>query len=323
MFKNLSFVALLATTLALGACASPEQTKSGDIALGDAELSGIGKADHMSLEFSQIYAPIDPALLERGGAAIVTSADSYLEYFGQPAPSDIDFDHEWVAFFGSGTRNTGGYGAAITGLTLLPEWYGALVMETQESSPGDDCFVTMAITWPHTLVKFERPQYEPSWFSLDSESEVYKCGPSNDDRLAELASSLETWNEARDANDNSYTYTTEWQSFSGWGGRTTLVVDAGAVVERHYKAQHIDGGDSTAWSELGTDVGSHNEGAAPVVIDDLYVECAEEILTLDEETHWIDLFVDSTDGIMRSCHGTHRLCMDDCTRGPSITTLTF
>ena len=95
------------------------------------------------------------------------------------------------------------------------------------------------------------------------------------------------------------------------------------VVERHFKAQRISGGDSTQWSEAGADLGTHLDGAKVKTIDELYTVCAEEILTIDEETHWINLFVDSSDGIMRNCSASHRLCNDDCSFGPNIATVEF
>lgn len=321
MFKKLPLLSLAFSVAAFAACAPASSSDHGDLALED-EVAGIGKADHLSIQFEEIQANIDHDLLIRGGTAIVTSADSFEEYFGTKAPDSVDFDKEWVAFYGLGTRNTGGFSASITGMSNLPYW-GGMVLETEDVSPGADCLVTMAITWPHTLVKFAAPEPAPTWFSVDHESEVFKCGPDNDDRLAELSASLDNWNVARDDAGNSYTYTSEFQSFTGFGGRTTIVVDSGEVVERHYKAQHISGGEATQWSEFGSEVGEHAAGAAPVLVDALYAQCAEEILTLSEDDHWINLHVDSFDGLMRSCTASHRLCNDDCSRGPNIATITF
>jgi hypothetical protein len=321
MFKKLPLLSLLFSLTALGACAPSDSSESGDLAL-DTDFSGIGKADHFSIPVEEIQVTISQDLQVRGGMAVVTSADSFEEYFGVPVPDSVNFDKEWVAFYGLGTRNTGGFSARITGVSNLPNW-GGMVLETQDASPGADCFVTQAITWPYTLVKFAAPDPTPTWFVVDSDSEVYKCGPDNDDRLTELAASQEAWEQSRDAAGNSYTYTSEFQSFTGFGGRTTIVVEDGEVTERHYKAQHTSGGEATQWSEFGVEVGDHSAGAGAVVIDDLYTECALEVLTKDEETHWMSFFVDSSDGILRSCTAAHRLCNDDCSRGVNIASVTF
>jgi hypothetical protein len=321
MFKNLPLLSLTFSIAALGACAPSAGSDHGDLSLEE-DVSGIGKADHLSIQFEEIQANISNDVRTRGGRAIVTSADSFEEYFGVAAPDSVNFDKEWVAFYGLGTRNTGGFGASITGISNLPYW-GGMVLETQDNSPGSDCFVTQAITWPYTLVKFEAPDPTPSWFAVDHESEVTKCGPDNDDRLVELNASLENLETARDNAGNSYTYTSEFQSFTGFGARTTLVVENGEVVERHYKAQHISGGDAIQWSELGSEVGDHAEGAKAVLVDDLYALCADDVLTTDEETHWINLFIDSSDGLLRSCTASHRLCNDDCSRGANIASITF
>jgi hypothetical protein len=321
MFKSLPLLSLTFSIAALGACAPETTSDSGDLAFEEA-TTGIGKADHLSIDFVEIQTNISIDRKTRGGRAIVTSADSFEAYFGTQAPDSVDFDHEWVAFYGLGTRNTGGFSATISGISNLPYW-GGMVLETQDNSPGSDCFVTQAITWPYTLVKFEAPEPTPTWFSVDHESEVTKCGPDNEDRLDELSLSLQSWESARDDANNSYTYTSEFQSFLGFGGRTTIVVDQGVVVERHYKAQHISGGDAIQWSEVGGDVGTHDEGAQALLVDDLYTICAQDILTNDEETHWINLFIDSSDGLLRSCTASHRLCNDDCSRGPNIASISF
>lgn len=321
MFKSLPLLSLAFSLAALGACIPDTNTGSGDLAL-DEGATGIGKADHVAIPFEEIRSSIGKDRMRAGGRAIVTSAESFEDYFGTSAPDNIDFDKEWVAFYGIGTRNTGGFSASITSVIDLPDW-GGMLLAISDSSPGSDCFVTQAITFPYTLVKFPAPTSAPTWFAVDSESEVQKCGPDNDDRLDELAQSAERWQQARDAAGNSYTYTSEFQSFTGFGGRTTLVVDDGLIVERHYKAQHISGGDSFQWSEFGSDVGTHSEGASALLIDDLYTQCEEEVLTKSEDDHWINLVVDSRDGLMRSCTASHRQCQDDCSRGPNIATISF
>ncbi len=321
MFRKLPLLSLAFSLAALTACAPSNTSDSGDLTL-DNDVAGIGKADHFSIPVEEIQATISHDLQVRGGMAVVTSADSYEEYFGEPAPSSVDFDKEWVAFYGLGTRNSGGFSATITGVSNLPYW-GGMVLETKDASPGIDCLVTQAITWPYTVVKFAAPDPAPTWFAADHESEVYKCGPDNDDRLAELEDSLKNWEQARDNAGNSYTYTSEFQSFTGIGGRTTIVVENGEVTERHYKAQHISGGDATQWSEFGIEVGDHPAGADAVLIDDLYTECALEVLTKDEDTHWMSFLVDSSDGILRTCTAAHRQCNDDCSRGVNIASVTF
>ena len=320
LFSSLSLSLSMAAALAAG-CTDQPTAQNGDLVL-DNDVSGIGKADHNTLLFEEVFAPISHDRLVRGGKAIVTSADSFEEYFGTPAPDDINFDNEWVAFYGLGTRNTGGYGASIASISNLPYW-GGMILDITSSAPGADCFVTQAITWPHTLVKFAAPDPAPTWFSAHHEDETYNCGPTPDSRQTELAESLKKWEEARDAAANSYTYTSEFHSFLGYGGRTTIVVENGEVVERQYKAQHDNGSGFVGWTETGAEVGTHPEGESPVLVDELYRECAEEILTFSDETHWVHLAIDSSNGLMLSCTASDRLCNDDCSRGPNIATISF
>lgn len=315
------FLTASLTALALGACGAEVAPTDGDLPFAG-EAPEVGKADQVGIDFTELLVNVESDRLARGGRAILTSAESFESYLGVPAPADLDFDEQWVAFYGAGTRNTGGYSATITGLAL-DQASGTLIMETEHQSPGFDCLVTQAITWPHHLVAFEVPSPEPTWYAADHTDETYRCSPTPLQLQAELATSRDAWEDARKAAGNSYTYVSSLWSFLGFSFETTIVVEDGVVIERHYKAQHAGGGDSTQWSELGADVGSHDEGHAPVLLDDLYDECANEILTLDADEYWINLSIDPDDGLLRSCTAAHRQCQDDCARGPNVTSITF
>lgn len=310
---------LASLIISLAACA-PGADDGSDLPFDD-DASGIGKADHLSVEFTPISANIDFKRREKGGKAIITSADSWVEYFGTDAPADVDFGKEWVAFFGSGLQNTGGYSAQITGISNLPS-IGGIVLETLATSPGFDCIVTQALTTPHMIVKFTTPSPAPSWAVSDHSDEVNRCGPTNAERQAELADSLETWEAARDDAGNSYTYTRETHSFfANTSFKTTFVVEAGVVVERIATTTSGADIDKLLFHETGDEVGTNSSAHDVALIDDLYAECKSDVLTKDEDEHFINLSFDG--GLLQSCTSFHRLCQDDCTRGPVITSIEF
>jgi hypothetical protein len=320
MFKKLLLSALLGATAF--ACAA-DSVNTGDLAIEEAP-AGIGKADHLSLAFEPVQeASVSWEQRQQRATAIITSYDSYVEYFGTKPSDEIDFDTEWVAYFAMGARSTGGYGASITGITDI-SWWGGLILETKDSSPGHDCIVTQAFTAPYAMVTFEIPEYMPSWYDVDATSETHLCSPTEEENQERLAKSLATWEEQRGANGNSYTYTSSFTSFTGLHGRTTFVVEDGVVVERHYKQSHVDAGqDPITWSEFGDEVGNNPQGFRPRLIDDLYAECSQEVLTQERESNWIDLWIDRDTEILRSCTYRPLGCMDDCQRGVNIGTLTF
>lgn len=308
---------LLFPALALAACAT--EASDGELPF-EGEAASLGKADHATLAFTAVDdAAIVSPILEHGGTVILTTRGAWRRVMGTPVPASVDFDHEWVAFHGSGLQPTGGFAAEILGLRYYAG-LRALVLETKDTSPGPGCIVTQALTTPHAVVKFAIPWPRPRFALVDHGHETRTCGPTNADRLVELAASLEAWTAARDAAGNSYTYSRDLDSFIGLHARTTFVVEAGVIVERRYEARYPDGTEKT-WTELGADVGSHtDEGFGPVLVDFLYQECRERVLTQDEATNTIQLALDAR-GLLEACTYTPIGCYDGCTRGPTISSL--
>ena len=314
-----SFLISFVSLAALGACAVDATDSEGDLPVEEGGVD-LGKADAVGLAVTPIDADISVERREAGGKAIITSAASWQAYFGTEAPASVDFDRQWVAFYGAGLRNTGGYAAEILGVHHLPA-EGGLVLETRHTSPGFDCIVTQALTWPHAIVAFDVPAVAPTWATSDHEDVTHSCSPEPDDLQVQLAESRAAWQAARDASGNSYTYSQVLSSWIGLQVTTTFVVKSGVVVERHYEASI--GADLTTWSETGAEVGSHtNQGHAVALVDDLYEQCATEVLTRDPEEHFINLTFDDA-GLLQTCTSTHKLCQDDCDRGPTIGFIAF
>jgi hypothetical protein len=314
-----SLPVLFSAALTLGIPACSVEDAGGDLPF-EGEVDQAGKADHLSIPFTELFAEIEFSRRAQGGKLIITSGSSWEANMGTPAPAEVDFSKEWVAFYGGGLRNTGGYAADIVGLELTGD--GGLLVSTRSISPGPDCIVTQAPTTPQMLVKFAIPSPRPFYAVGHHEHETRRCRSTNEERLAELATSREAWEQAKLDNMNTYTYEREFNSFIGLTGRTTIVVEDGVVTERHYKQAHINGGSHEQWSELGADVGSHVQGFAPVLIDALYDECRDEVLVQDEEENLMSFSLDSR-GLLQACTYFPRNCADDCERGPRISSLTF
>ena len=312
---------LLATAAACAAPSSDTLSDQGsDLPFEEEAGLDLGKADQASLALSAIDAPVAGERLRQGGRAIITSAASWRRYFGTEAPGSVDFAHEWVAFYGSGIKNTGGYAAEIVGLSFLSGERG-LVLATRDVSPGADCLVTQAFTTPHAIVKFTVPSPRPTWAVADHQSETRRCGPTAEERQAELATSRQAWEAAKNQHGNSYTYSQVMASFIGLEAETTFVVEAGVVVERHYTSSF--GADVTTWSEVGAEVGSHTDEGHPVaLVDDLYDECRDQVLTRDDQANFINLAFDEA-GLLQTCTSFDRQCNDDCDRGPKLGFISF
>lgn len=311
---------LLASLLSLGlaACAA-ESTPDGDLPIGDATGEDLGKADHTGLQLTKLDADVGTDRSVEGGRAILTSAASWESYFGTTAPAAVDFSREWVAFYGSGTQNSGGHQANITGIRTLSD--GGLLIETEAVSPGFDCLVTQAITFPHTVVKFTIPSPRPTFAVGDHHDRVQNCGPEPTDLEAQLADSRGQWDASVAANGADYTYSQVFASFIGLSGETTFVVRDGVVVERSYLQTF--GADVEQWTETGSDLGSHTDQGHPIaVVPDLYDTCANDVLPQDDGDHFMNLQFDDA-GLLRVCTATHKLCNDDCDRGPKLGFIRF
>lgn len=142
---------------------------------------------------------------------------------------------------------------------------------------------------------------------------------SGPDHQALLAESLLTWQNMKAADDGTYQYTRTTSSFSGYRTSTALVVENDVVVRRTYEAFDADNVLVESFDEQGAEVGSNENGAPVLTIDELYESCRDDVLTRDTEQNQIVLtFHDS--GIVRTCVYVPLDCADDCAMGVNIDT---
>ena len=103
--------------------------------------------------------------------ALIRSAGGYQSFFGHAAPSAVDFSREWVMFYASGTKPTGGYQASFLSVLRTGP---SLIAITQLKSPGANCGTTQAFTTPYALIKFPaQPGTSAQFYKQD---DVVDCG---------------------------------------------------------------------------------------------------------------------------------------------------
>lgn len=145
-------------------------------------------------------------------------------------------------------------------------------------------------------------------------------------KQGELDRSLAAWNALKAENGESYRYETSFASWAGFGDTTTLSVQSGKVTARAYEAYRLEGDGQTtiteSWTEEGAAVGSHEAGAAPRTVDELYGVCRAEVLTKNPLANDFYLFF-RDDGVLESCTYVPKGCVDDCSSGVNITGLEF
>ena len=148
----------------------------------------------------------------------------------------------------------------------------------------------------------------------------------NSGKVSQLNESRGTWEAQRDAHQGSYTYSTYFQSWTGYRSNTTVVVDDNTVVERSFSSSFPNEQGTIveeSWQETTPEtLGEHQEGAPAKTIDALYTDCAENVLSQSPQMN--DIFLEfRSDGILERCTYVPNNCADDCEEGIRIDSLTF
>ena len=131
------------------------------------------------------------------------------------------------------------------------------------------------------------------------------------------------WDKLKREHGNSYEYTLMEQSWTGHGSETTMKVENGKVVARYFEAFIISDEDGSKKitdsyrEESKKEIGSHEEGAPPLSIDDLYKTCLAEYLIFDPGANMV-YFETTKDGIIALCGYVPTGCADDCFQGLKI-----
>jgi len=135
--------------------------------------------------------------------------------------------------------------------------------------------------------------------------------------------SFSKWQELKKTNGNSYIYQTTFVSWAGFGNITELKIEEGIVTSRVYqefKTNETNGQREiiATYAETKTNLGSHEKGASPLTIDDLYNSCVSEYLVVDKENNTLYFETDKINGLVTLCGFVPKDCADDCFRGIKI-----
>lgn len=108
----------------------------------------IEKPSNEALSFIRIPSNIQE---EQKIAYHIKSAEEFKETFGKE--TEIDFEnYDMIAVF-AGSKRSGGYSTQIT---RVMENEDSLKVYVQETSPGKNCIVTMALTYPSDIILIEK-----------------------------------------------------------------------------------------------------------------------------------------------------------------------
>lgn len=154
------------------------------------------------------------------------------------------------------------------------------------------------------------------------------CKKENIAKQSEYDNSYKAWMSFKSSSKNSYSYTTTYGSWVGFGVTIKVAVNNGKIVSRDYiKVQSRNDGTNNAdtvktWHEDAATINTHpNDAANALTLDDIYLKARTEWLKADAKTNDI-IFEAKNNGIISNCGYVTRNCADDCFRGINITTVT-
>ena len=136
--------------------------------------------------------------------------------------------------------------------------------------------------------------------------------------------SKDLWLSLKSTNKDSYEYTIETASWTGFATSTTIKVEDGEVVSREFistQPQEENPAETETveeYMEAGSDLGTHESGAEILTIDELYNLCFAEYLTVDTDSNLI-YFDTTSEGVINTCGYVNKDCADDCFIGFRLT----
>lgn len=117
-----------------------------------------------------------------------------------------------------------------------------------------------------------------------------------------------------------YHYEVLFSSWVGFRHSTIVRINEHQVNSREYKAWDAQRRLAHYWKELGSEVGLHAEGAAPLTLDQLYTRCEQLIGNYYKDNNRFRLKFDEQ-GLLKSCSYSSKQCADDCSQGIEIENL--
>ncbi|WP_184549138.1 hypothetical protein [Mucilaginibacter sp. FT3.2] len=154
------------------------------------------------------------------------------------------------------------------------------------------------------------------------------CKKDNIAKQGPYDASYKAWLSYKNRVNNSYSYTTTYGSWVGFGVTITTGVNNGKIVSRSYiMIQSRNNGTNKAdtvgtWHEDATTINTHpNDASEALTVDDIYLKARTEWLNVDAKSNDI-IFEAKNNGLISSCGYIPHNCADDCFRGITITAIT-
>lgn len=136
-----------------------------------------------------------------------------------------------------------------------------------------------------------------------------------------LLNSAKVWDKYKSKYKNSYSYTSDFVSYVGFGNETKIQVQNGKAISREYFEFNSKREKTYSYSEKISTLGLNKKGAKVKTIDALYKQC-QNILDKKSENTNIYLGFDKK-GLLSYCLYSAKNCVDDCSLGVKIKNIEF
>lgn len=147
----------------------------------------------------------------------------------------------------------------------------------------------------------------------------YSCNDDDFEYESSFKQSYAAWIDFKAESDNSYEYTTVESSWVGLAWQTTITVDKGEIIRRHFKFTFIPEGfevKEQEWIEDKENIGSHGDDDEIITLDVVYDKAKNDWLKKRKRTE--TFFEVDNKGLISLCGYREFDCQDDCFRGIRI-----
>ena len=153
-------------------------------------------------------------------------------------------------------------------------------------------------------------------------SSLSSCDSDDLEYQDKFETSQKTWLDFKESSNDSYKYTVTNSSWVGFSWETTITVENGIVIQRDFEYTSIEGlsndiqQNELQWTETGSEIGAHENGAEPITLDEIYDKAQKDWLI--KRNNATTYFETKNNGMISTCGYVDNQCADDCFVGVKI-----
>ena len=148
------------------------------------------------------------------------------------------------------------------------------------------------------------------------------CNSEDLEHQDQFETSQKTWLNFKEYSNDSYKYTVTNSSWIGFSWETIITVKNGIVFQRDFEYTTTESlstdiqPDELQWTETDSEIGTHENGAEPITLDEIYNKAQNDWLI--ERNNATTYFETENNGMISTCGYVENGCADDCFIGIQI-----